>query len=149
MSLMETLKKKGDDIIDEGGEEYLGKLIDEGRKAADVLKGLGLGEEGTRAAYNALNLLDANKKPFVRLGKVGFAHLMGHWEDGDEAAARRLYLETQATFAERRAAMHAAGDAAVAESKEREESWNAVLGVLKGVGEIGLKFLVRMVLSGL
>ncbi|NIP97221.1 MAG: hypothetical protein GWO24_28835, partial [Akkermansiaceae bacterium] len=60
-----------------------------------------------------------NKDAFVGLGRVAFAHVLAHWENEDEAEAKRHYLEREATFEERRAAMHAAGDAVVKARKER------------------------------
>ena len=154
MSLLETLHEKGDDIIDERGEEWLGKLIKEGRKQAEEATAPKEGEKedplkgaaGKAAAADTFDVLEANKRPFVRLGKVGFAWVLGHWEDGDEAAAKRRYIATQATFAERRRFMHEAGDRVQALAKEREESWSDVVDVLEQIGSIGVKALVKVAL---
>jgi len=44
--------------------------------------------------------------------------------------------------------MQSAGDAAVKDVEEREAAWEEVKGVLKTVGTIGLKFLVKLALAG-
>jgi hypothetical protein len=122
--LIDKLKEKGDDLLDEKGDQWMGRVLDMGRT---TLRGRAvdgsLDAEAVKAASRAMDILDENKKPFVRLGKVGFAWTMAHFVDGDEAAAKRKYLETKATFRERRAAMHAAGNAAFDERQEREEAW--------------------------
>jgi len=149
MSLLkDAIEMAGDAIVDEAGDVYLGKLIKEGRDVLDKEK-KDLPEGAPEAISEALDVLESNKQPFLRLGKVGFARLLSHWEDEDEAEARRQYLATEATFQERRAAMHAAGDAVANEAKERQEAWDNVVAVLKQVGQVGLKFLVRVVIASL
>lgn len=145
MSLSETLLAKGVDLIDDKGEEWLGKVIGEGRKLLDTE----VDGETAKAGHDALELLDENKQPFVRLGKVGFAQLVAYWEDGEEAEARRQYLATSATYAERRAAMHEAGDAATKDADERKAAWEAVEAVLKKIGTVGLQFIVGMIAKSL
>lgn len=147
MSLKDKLLEKASDLIDDKSEEWLDKLLEEGRDLADehgdTLDG------GKEAANKALDKLEANKQPFLRLGKVGMGHLLAMWQDDEKAEARRHYLATQATYAERRAAMQEAGDAAAKDADERKAAWEAIEATLKEVGTIGLKFLVRLVLTSL
>jgi len=154
MSLLDTLLEKANDLVEDKSEEWFDKLLAEGRDLATApdLEDVAYSEEeedetvvAARAAGNeALDLLEENKQPFLRLANLGFAKLIAHWEDDDEAEARRYYLTKQATYAERRAAMHAGGDAAAKDRDERDEAWDAVAGVLKQVGTLGLKFLVNL-----
>jgi hypothetical protein len=99
------------------------------------------------AGREAIDLVRANKTPFIRLGEDGFARLLGHWEDADEAAARRHYLAHEASFAERRAAMHAGTDQLIAAEDKakaaKEAAWELAKDILKKVGTVGLQFLVR------
>lgn len=168
MSLLDTLRSRGDKILvllDDKGPGWLDKVISEGRDKANA--GLTKPEDGStvrvadfalsddqaeelkKGANEALDVLAANKQPFLRLGKAGFAWILGHWENKDEATARRLYLATQATFDERRTAMHAAGDALMAEKEEREKSWEAVKDVLKKIGAIGLQILIKVIVAAI
>ena len=148
MSLVDKLTEKAADLIDDKAEDWLDKLLEEGDKLAED-HAEDLGEDGKKAADEMLDLLSQNKQPFVRLGKVGFAHLVAMWQDGDKAEAQRHYLATQATYHERRAAMQKAGDAAANETDERKAAWEAVEQTLKAVGTIGLKVLVKVVLGSL
>jgi len=146
--LADKLKEKGDELLDEKGDQWLGRVLDMGRTTLRA-RGIdgSLDADGVKAASKALDLLDENKQPFVRLGKVGFAWTMAHFVDGDEDAAKWKYLETKATFRERRAAMHAAGNAAFDERKEREEAWEETKDVLQKVGTLGLKFLATVAMA--
>jgi hypothetical protein len=147
MSLKEKLIEKAEDLLDDKAEGWLDKLLEEGRDLATEHEGT-LGEDGKKAADDALDLLTENKQPFLRLGKLGFAHLVAMWEDDDKAEARRHYLATEATFEERRAAMQAAGDAAAKDRDERIAAWEAVEDVLKKVGTLGLKFVINLAAKG-
>ena len=147
MSLIDLLIEKAADLVDDKSEEWLDKLLAEGDELAEEHAEV-LGEDGKKAADDALDLLTDNTQPFLRLGKLGFAHLVAMWEDDDAAEARRHYLATEATYAERRAAMQAAGDAAAKDRDERIAAWDAVESVLKKVGTLGLKFLVNLAAKG-
>ncbi len=146
MSLSETLIDKAAELVDDHSEEWADKLLKEGRELA---KDDALGDDGKKAAGESLDLLEANKQPFLRLGKLGFTTLLAMWRDDEKAEARRRYLETQATYAERRAAMHAAGDAAADDRTARKAAWEAVEDTLKEIGTIGLKFLLKVALTSL
>ena len=147
MSLAAKLAEKAADLVDDKAEGWADKLIAEGRDLAnehgDTLDG------GKDAAHDALDLFEANKQPFLRLGKVGLGHLLAMWQDDKKADARRHYLATEATYAERRDAMQKAGDAASKDADESEAAWDAAQETLKQVGMIGLKFLVKLVLGSM
>ena len=141
--LLVKLESKAEDLIDDKGTEWLDKLLDEGKDLAEgELEGV-----SKDAAIAALAVLARNKTPFLRLGKVGFAWVVGHYGSGAVGDAELKYLATQATFLEVRKAMHEAGDAAVQERQEREASWEALLAVLKEVGAVGLQFVVKLALK--
>lgn len=137
------LTEKAGDLIDDKGEDWLDKVIEEGRDLADE-HGDKL-EGGKDTAHQALDEIEKTKTPLLRLGKVAFAHVLAAWGDDDKAEARRNYLAHQATYAERRAAMQAAGDAAAEDRDERIAAWEEVEATLKTIGTIGLKFLVKLV----
>lgn len=136
---------KGEAWLDETAPGKLDDLLQEGHKLLDTE----VDGELAKAGHDALELLEANKTPFLRLGKVGFARLVGHWEKADEAEARRFYLAHTATYEERRAAMHAAGDALTAAEDEAQAAWAEVKAVLTKLGTLGLKFLVKLAISSL
>ena len=145
MSLRDDLIDKAADLVDDKADGWFDKVLAAGRDIAAPAEGDVEADSEARAAANeALDLLEADKLPFLRLGKLGFAHLIAYWEDDDKAEAQRHYLATQATYAERRAATHKAGDAAAKDRDARIEAWVAVHKTLKQVGTLGLKFLVNL-----
>jgi len=141
VSLLDELSARGSDLVDEHGEVFITNVIKAGRDKVAV-EGDTLGAVGVEAASKALDELEANKAPFIRLGKVGFAYLIAHWENDDKAEARRLYLTKDATFEERREAMHAAGGAVQDAQDEREAAWEEVKRVMASICATGLKILV-------
>lgn len=159
MSLLDTLSAaladKGEELIDGKGSEGFDKLLTDGRSnvtalAVEVSKVLPGSEELTEdAVVKILNKLEAGKPKLLRLTKWGFAQIVGHLESGDEVAARRVYIETEATFQETVAFQYASGDRELALAKEREESWEVVKELLLEIGSIGLKFVVKLILGGL
>ncbi len=159
MSLADTLTtalaREGAKLIDGKGSESFDELLAEGWEkvpdlAAAVNKELpGGGKLTEEAAADILSKLQAGKPRLLRLTKWGFAQIVGYLEGGDEAAARRVYIETEATFGETIAFQYASGDHALLEQKEREESWEAVKELLLSIGTIGLKLVVKLVLGGL
>jgi len=143
--LKEKAAEKGEEFLEEKGEDAIGDFVKKGRELLDAE----VDTDTAKAGHKVLEVIDGNKAPFVRLAKVGLATVVGHWQNDDEAAAKRHYIETQATYDERRAFMQAAGDAAYDEAKEREESWEAVKDVLKEAGLLGLKFLAKALAGSL
>lgn len=146
MGLLDDLTSKGEDLIDDKGEGWLDKVIDEGR---DFVGGTALDPELAEVADKTLDKLSENTRPFLRLGKVGLGLVAGHLENDDENEAKRVYIATQATYEERRAFMQAAGDEAWDERKERDEAWEEVMVVLKEIGSIGLKVLIKVLRSSI
>jgi len=141
--LLKLLRENAGEIAEKLGEGYLDDLVEKGHAAVNVAVTNDedpLTAEGAKAAHDALDHLTENKHVFTGLSRLEFARLVAHWEDDDVAEAKRQYLERDATFEERRAAMHAAGDALVEIRKKREESWNKVAEVFKAIGKIGVKF---------
>lgn len=142
MSLAERLLAAGADLIDKKGEEAIDAVIEEGRGLLNDTSLLSAEERDEGG--QVLDRIAENKAPFVRLGSVGFARLVAHWANGDEAAARRHYLEHEATYAERRAAIQAAGDK-LADTRDAEiAAWEEVKAVLKAAGTAGISFLVKV-----
>lgn len=136
--------EKGSELIAERGEKGIDKVLDQGDK---LLKDFVSDEAMLKEGREAIDLVRANKTPFLRLGEDGFARLLGHWEDADEAAARRHFFEFEATYAERRAGMHASTDQLIeaedAAKAAKEAAWETVKDILKKVGTAGLGLLVR------
>lgn len=159
MSLADTLTaalaKHGAKLIEGKGAEGFDELLADGWEevpylAAAVSEILPGSEELTEeAAADILTKLQQGKPKLLRLTKWGFAQIVGHLEGGDEEAARRVYTETKATFAETIAFQYASGDRALLEQREREESWEAVKELLLAIGSVGLKLVVKLVLGGL
>lgn len=137
--------EEGRELVAEKGEEGIDKVLDLGESLLDDYRPTypDAVEEGRKT----VQLIRENKTPFVRLGQDGFARLLGHWEDADEAAARRHYLEHDATYEERMAAMNAGTDALIsaedAAQAAQERAWNTVKMVLQQAGTVGLQILVR------
>jgi len=101
-------------------------------------------EVSEAAAGRVLAKLEEGKAPLVRLGSLGLAWVTANLESGDQAEARRVYLECSATFEERRAAMQAAGDAAFDDAKERSDAWEAFASFAAELGEVGLSILIAV-----
>lgn len=148
--LLADLINRGAELVDDKGADWLDKAEAGARKAlpaivAEASALLPEGVEVTEAqAVEVLDELAKGKAPLLRAGSVGFAWIVASFDDGEELEARRRYLEHQATFAERNAAMDAAGDAAFDEAKERNDAWEAVAAVFKAVGKVGLSVLVAV-----
>ena len=153
--LVTKLREQGNDLIDNKGEEFLDRLIGEGREKKAVLSAavsevLPGSEELTVAGVeDMLDLVAANKQPILRLSKVGFAWAVGYFESDEEAKAQRLYMAAGATFEERQAFRYASGDRALEERREREESWEAFKSLMLKIGERGLKLLVKLLVMSL
>ncbi len=129
---IEALERKAPEAIDD--------LLSQGDDLLDKETDGAMAKEG----HDALELIRENKTPFIRLGKLGLARLVGHWETGDEAETRRYYLAHEATYEEGRAAMHAAGDALVDARDAELAAWEEVKAILLKIGGMGLKFLVKL-----
>ena len=144
----ELIGKLGDKAESEfasKGEGWLDDLLGEGRKiATDELD-----SDALEGALDGLDVLEAGKQPFLRLSEHGLARIVGYLGSDEEEKAKNVYLATQATFAERRAAMHAAGDAAQQDREERDAAWAEVQEVLKKVGAIALKVIVKALVGAL
>jgi len=115
MPLLDDLLRSGGELLDDKGGEWFDKATaaarDELPAVVELASSAGVEVTEDQAA-ELLNEAAKGKAPILRLGSVGFAWVVAHLESDDEAEARRRYLEHQATFEERRAAMHAAGDRA-------------------------------------
>jgi len=137
------------------GPEWLDKALERGRAELPQLvdEANRLLPDGVYVTQvqvdDVLDALEAGKAPLLRLGAVGFAWVVAHVESGDEAAAQGRYLESQATFTERNAAIDAAGDAAFNEAKERSDAWEAFKdtfsAIAQAVGDVGLPIVVALV----
>lgn len=149
-SLRSELLKKGAKLVDEKSTRWLDKAIKSSRSELPkiVAQANHLLPDGVsvteKEAGTVLDVVAAGKVPLLRLGSVGFAWVVAHLAEGDVAEAKRRYLETAATFNERRAAMQAAGDVAFDEGKERIDSWEAAKDVFEAIGEAGLKVLAAV-----
>jgi hypothetical protein len=141
VSLRDKIAAKGADLIDKKGAEGLDHLLAEGRT---FLTEAGLPAEEAAEGAKVLDHIAKNKTPFLRLGQVGFTTLLTHWEDKDEAAARRYYLEFKATYEERNAAIANAGDKLVDAEDTEDAAWAEVKTVLVEAGTFGLAFLLKL-----
>ncbi len=149
---LSELASSSAELVDDQGSDWVRKASDKTRAdlPAFVNETNRLLPDGAVVtndqAVQVLDALAAGATPLLRLGSASFAWVVANLDDGNETEAKRLYLETQATFPERRAAMQAAGDAAFSEAKERNDSWEAfkatVSAVADVVGEVALKVLV-------
>ena len=143
MTLRAELARRGAEIIDDRSDEWLDTLIGEGR---DLLDSEADGDLA-KAGHDALELLAENKRPFLRLTRKGFGDLVAHWEEDEEAAARRYYIATAATFDEIEEFQRAAARGAYDDRREREKSWEEVKAVLLKIGAVGLQFLIKVLLA--
>jgi|GEM_PF-5638038 len=139
--LLDTVTSAGVKIADGAVEE----LFEEGHDLLDQETD----GELAKAGHDALELIEANKEPFLRLTQVGFAKVVGHFGSGDEEAAMNEYMAQKATYQERRRWMQEGGDLAMKAAESAETNWSAVLDVLKQVGELGLKFLIKIAMTAL
>lgn len=135
--------EEGFELVEEQGPELVDDLLEKGREEA-----AGLPVAHQEDAKKALDEVEKIRTPLLRLTNITLMEILGHWQDGEEAEARRRYLEHDATFQERRAAMHAAGDQLVDTQDAKLAAWEEVKAGLQKVGEIGLKVignaLIRM-----
>ena len=129
-----------DEIEADSTEDALAKIRKQGFFVTSVKEKAGK----KKPAKAKTDELAKGKAPVLRLGAVAFAWVVANLESGEEAEAKRRYLETKATFAERNAAMDAAGDAAFDEAKERNDAWEAFKSVVEAVGEVGFKVVVAL-----
>lgn len=149
--------------------DIVGRLAAAGSKAADdkipggldklLANGSSLAEKHLtgeleplrKPALDALGELDHPdiKKAASRLSSVGLAWVVGLMGSGDKAEARRRFIETEATLAERLAFQAASGDHAAAAQQAAEESWDAIEAGLKRAGQIAIKALGMVILGAL
>lgn len=142
-TLAEALASNAADLIDDKAEDWIDGALDKG-----VLLSKELPESEQGQADQVIAVLRAGKTPLARLGSLGFAKLTSYLlEDGDEEKARLYYLEHEATFSERRAAMHAATSALIAEGDADKAAWDAAKAVLKQAAGLALPFLLKIAAS--
>jgi len=147
MPLLDDLLRSGGELLDDKGGEWFDKATaaarDELPAVVELASSAGVEVTEDQAA-ELLNEAAKGKAPILRLGSVGFAWVVAHLESDDEAEARRRYLEHQATFEERRAAMHAAGDRAQDDGEERAAAWAEFTAFVQSVGKVGLQILIAV-----
>jgi len=144
--LTEVVAKEGDKLLERKGDKTFDDAISEvekfGKGHADLL-----GKDGAAFVDETVLILRRTKTPFLALTQAEFTAIVAHWGSQQEAEARRLYLEKKATFAERRAAMQAAGDAVFNVQKLRQENWAQIVEVFKAIGKKGLKLVAAALLA--
>ena len=139
MSLLESLEG----ALDDQADDWLDGLADEAGALAD--KHLGLGDAAL--VKGGLSLLQDSGKDLAHLGIGGLVSVVARYAAGDVDGARLRYLETGATFAERRAASHASTADTVAATSDREATWEGVQGTLEELGAIALKILPLLLMA--
>ena len=152
--LLSALLAANEDKIAEAVATGIGDLIDDGRaKSADLVVAVNdaLGDEvlDEDGVNKALDSLEDLREPAKDVSLVAIGWVVGYLEDGDEANARRAWLEREATFAERQAAITSAGDAAQRDREARDAAFDSFLRAAKGVGRVALKVLATMTLGAL
>lgn len=143
--ILDRLEAAGADLVEEAAGAGLDDLLLRANELVDEhVEGDMRGH-----AIKGLEALREVRQPALRLGKAGLAWIVGLLENGQREAARRLYVATAATYAERRAYMQAAGDRAEVVAREAQESWNALYAGLMKIGEIALKALGLVLLGAI
>jgi len=146
--LTEVVADQGEKLIERKGDKTFDDALSEVEKFAKAHVGaLGTGKDGEEFVDETLTILKATKKPFLALTQAEFTAIVSHWGSQKQAEARRIYLERKATFAERRAAMHMAGDALFNVQKIRQDNWVQIQEVFKSIGAKGLKLLGAALLA--
>jgi len=141
VSLGTALASAGANLIEDKGADWIDKAIVKGASLAGDLET----PEERAKAREALEVLRAGRKPLARLGSLGFAKMTVFLsEDDDEDQARRHYLEHEATFEEKRAAMHAGTDALINSQDADNAACDAAVAVLKQVAGLALPFLLKL-----
>jgi hypothetical protein len=128
-------------LVGDRGEGWLDEVLDAASDMVDTEEDAGV----AKAAADAIEVLKENKQPFLRLGNVGFAWVAANFDD-DMEEAKRAYMATRATYAERRAFKHALTDRLVDWTAEASAAWEAVVAVLRKIGDVALAFLTRAAL---
>lgn len=146
-NLLRRLASSAAAAIDDHSEDWVERLVESGREAVNNADLDDVPEELHEHVPAALDALEAAARPAARLGLQALGWVVALLEDDKETEARRRYIETDATFAERRAFMQAAGDRAQREGQERQDSWDALQEALTKGGEVVVKAL-GFVLAG-
>lgn len=138
---------RGLELVEEKGPRWAGLAVD---KAGELAEGLdGPAGEVARAA-----VAKTRARPEVAEALAGLAvdqgrAVLAHVWRGDFTEARRIYLEREATYAERRAAMQAGTDAVYAQRQAREARWQELLDWLADLGEEAIKVAIPLLLAAL
>ena len=134
---------KASTLLGDKGEGWLDEVLDKGGELLDAEAD----GDVAKAGHEGLELLKANKKPFMRLGNVGLAWVAANFEEGDALEAKRFYIAHTATYQERRDFMHQSTDAIIDWTAEASDAWDAVADVLGKVGNVALKLIVKAALG--
>jgi len=129
-------------LLGDRGEGWLDEVLDAGEDLVDAEAD----GEYAKAGAEAITLLRENKQPFLRMGDVTLAWVAANFDD-DQEEAKRVYMATRATYAERRAYKHALTDHLIDWTAEASDAWDAVADVLGKIGNIGLRLITKAALG--
>jgi len=146
--ILETINAAGDNLIDGKGIELLDGLLKDG----EALAAEKLPPELQGVAIEGLAILgeDGVKTAAANLTKRGLATVIGLFGEGgeeDKKDAHRIYIESEATAAERIEFQAASGDAAELLYAKRSAEWDALTEALERIGTVALKAIGSLVLG--
>jgi len=143
--LLTALGDKAESEFAAKGDGWFDDILSEGRKLSENE----LPDELKTAASDALDELEVNKAPLLRLGAFGLAQVVGYFGSDKEEEAKNAYIAKQATYEERRKWMQVGGDLAQQDREERDKAWDETKELLKKIGTVGLKVLTKVLLGSL
>lgn len=146
--ILDKLHTAGDDLIDGKASDLIDDLLGDADGLAEKHLTGDL-EELRGPAIDAIEILkdEKVKGAIANLTKVGLARVIGFFDAGDEAHAKRLYIATEATARERIDFQNASGDAAVLLFDKRQREWEAIEEALKRIGKVAVKALGKLVMG--
>ena len=152
--LLAALINANEDELANIAPRTIGGLVLEGRANAGDLSravnsALGADTLNEDEVNRVLDEIDDLREPAKVLTFTALSWVVGFLEDGNDAEARRVWLEREATFEERQAAITAAGDAVQKEREQRDAAFDAFVEQVRTLGTIGLKVLATLALGAI
>lgn len=170
MSLLGDLAARAGEQVDDHADEWLARGLESARAEVERRRGE-LRDQVFDPAFDgapdperkrveveaqllahtgdALDVLEEHQGALAHLGRARFAALVVQLGAGREDEARRLYLASGASFAERRAASATSTETTLADTAAREQAWREVLAGAREIGLLALKAAIPFLLAAL
>lgn len=136
--------ESGVKLLEERGPGWIDKALD---KTVELARDAGLDPNEAALAIDAAEVVREHKGALTGVAVDAFRNTMALAWDGQIDAARRAFLETEASYDERRAAMQAGTDATYKDRVEREAAWAELADMFEEIGKMALKALVPILLA--